>query len=91
MKTITAFKTACIAGAALALTGCANPDDGVRYLQSQGYTQVQDNGLAVLHTCGKGTTARKFDAITPKGQHVETKVCYGLWKYVAPFSERRLG
>ena len=90
MKPITAFKAACIATAALALTGCTNPDDGVRYLQSEGYTQVEDLGQAALHTCGKGTLARKFDAINPKGQHVETKVCYGLWIYVAPFSEHRI-
>lgn len=55
-----------------------NPQTGVDYLQSQGYTDISGGSMDFLQQCGKSTFGRNYIATNQNGQvERDATVCYG--------------
>lgn len=64
--------------ALLAGTGCTNPEDARRTLESAGYSEIETGGYDFF-ACGKDDTyATKFTAKNPAGRTTSGTVCSGL-------------
>ena len=63
----------------VALSGCTDPKNATRALESAGYKDVQIEGYSFFGCSGDDTYKTRFSATGVNGQPVDGVVCSGLF------------
>ena len=64
--------------AAFALSACTNTEDARKALESEGFTDVQNDGYGWFRCSQDDFYHTKFTALNPQGREVSGVVCSGL-------------
>lgn len=62
------------------MAGCTRPDNAIRILSEQGYTQIEITGWRPFACDEKDTFSTGFKAVNASGHEVAGVVCEGILK-----------